>query len=122
MKKALIVDDDPDLRSEIGNCLGSFGWSSVQSGLADVQASLESGDARDSALVFIPARAGDFAGIAESVRVHAPESLIIAMADLDGKKELRAALESGLVDDFLPIPFSPSDLRGIYKLVGVNGI
>jgi DNA-binding response OmpR family regulator len=122
MKKALIVDDEPDLRSELADYLGSSGWSCLQSEVSGAKGKLESDEARGLSIVFIPARRETFRPLAESARLNAPGSLIIAMADLDGKKDLRAAVESGLVDDFLPIPFSPGDVRGIYKLVRDNGI
>jgi DNA-binding response OmpR family regulator len=122
MKKALIVDDDPDLRSELASCLGSSGWSCAQCEASGAIGFLGSGDARDLALVFIPVGRGEFKALAESARLNAPGALVIAMADLDGKKDLRAAVESGLIDDFLPIPFSPGDARGICKLVRDNGV
>jgi DNA-binding response OmpR family regulator len=117
MRMALVVDDDAQVRSEISLGLAALGWSSEGMSMASAAGGSAEIPFAKYSLVFMPASADGFACLASSVREAAKGCLVIALADLDREDGLKAAIASGAADDFLGLPFSPQDLRGICKLL-----
>lgn len=118
MKKAIVVDDDPLVRSEISLCLEALGWSSAGMSLSRARSGLAGPEAEGCSIAFLPASAEGFSELSRSARAAAKGCLVVAIADLDRETELRAAIHSGLADDFLPLPFAPADVKGLCKLSG----
>lgn len=116
MKKALVVDDDAQVRSEISLCLQALGWSSTGMSLSRALGGLAGPETEVYSLAFLPVSFDGFPDLSRSIRKAAQGCLVIALADLDRENELRSAVFSGLADDFLPLPFSPNDLKGLCKL------
>jgi DNA-binding response OmpR family regulator len=117
MRMALVVDDDAHVRSEISLGLAALGWSSEGMSMARAADGSQEIPFGEYSLVFIPVSADGFACLASSVREAAKGCLVIALADLDREDDLKAAIASGRADDFLCLPFSPQDLRGVCKLI-----
>jgi DNA-binding response OmpR family regulator len=117
MRMALVVDDDAHVRSEISLGLAALGWSSEGVSMARAAGGSPEIAFDKYALAFMPVSADGFASLASSIREAAEGCLLIAVADLDRADELNAAIASGRADDFLGLPFSPQDLRGICKLI-----
>jgi DNA-binding NtrC family response regulator len=120
MNLALVVEDDPDLREELCRGLDSAGWSSRGSSAAGASSlAAEAGEGKVSAIFFSIAD-GIREGLIRDLRKRSPGAMAVAIADMDRGEMLDRALSQGLIDDFVALPFSKSDLSGIAKTVGAG--
>lgn len=116
MNRALIADTDRRICEELAMHLAAAGFESELAGPLDCLSSLSRLAGNDLCFVFVQAAYPDFTGILERARISAPQGLVIALADIDQRSALNQAIVAGLVDDFLPLPFSAADFHGILKL------
>jgi DNA-binding NtrC family response regulator len=120
MNLALVVEDDPDLREELCRGLDSAGWSSR--GSSFMGANSLSGEAVEGnvSAVFFSIADGLHEESIRALRKRSPDAMVIAIADMDRGDTLDRALSRGLIDDFVALPFSKTDLSGIAKTAGAS--
>ncbi len=116
MRKALVVDDDAQVRSDIRSGLASMGWECEGMSVEGAERGLPEGGMGSYALVLAALSSPGFGDLASAARDAPGGRLVVAIADLDRRAELESAIRSGGADDFLPLPFSFQDLRGLCRL------
>lgn len=117
MKGAVIAESDRKIEEELSRHLAAAGLEVERAGADDLPACLERLSGPDLLLVMVQTGLPRFAESVELARTKAPNAIVVAMADIDQKAALNEAIVRSLVDDFLPIPFSPPDIQGILKLL-----
>jgi CheY-like chemotaxis protein len=116
VRRALVVDDDAQLRSDIRSGLESMGWECEGMSVEGASQGLPDDRIARYALVLMALGSPGFGDLASAAREAPGGRLVVAIADLDRRAELESAIRSGSADDFLPLPFSLHDLRGLCKL------
>lgn len=115
-KKALLIEDDARLRSEIAAALSAEGWELRSVPGVGAAAALSEADAGPFSMVILPVTRADLGRLSALARSAFPGCLVVALADLDARASLRAAVSSQTIDEFLPLPFSPSDMKNLSKM------
>ncbi len=117
MNRALLAADEKDLKLELERCLTDLGWESIQADCDQALGLLKSSDLSELPLIFLSATSPRLAALSEAAKTLNPHILRIGIADLDSRSDLRHAISSGFIDDFLPLPFSIADVKGLFKLL-----
>lgn len=115
-KKALIIDDEAQIRDAIASALEPLGWKAEAASVDEASGSLAAAGEEPFEMVFLPVSSKAFVSLSGKARKASAACLVVALADLDRKDELSQAVYAGMADDFLPLPFSPGDLGNVAKL------
>jgi DNA-binding response OmpR family regulator len=117
MKSLLLSAAEPAVSDLLSDYFSRAGWRVDLAPADGARAHMEKSPVRDWGLYLSPLANPELEAEAELLRVFKPDALVVAWADLDQKALLEGALRAKVIDDFLPLPFSPSDLDGVRKLV-----
>lgn len=120
-KKALIIDDEAQVRKAIAEALRSLGWETEGAGLTQAAEALLASGETPFGMVFLPVSATSFGSLSEMAKKASRACLVVALADLDRERELRRAVFEGLADEFLPLPFTPGDIANIARFARGDG-
>ena len=118
MNTAFVFEDDQVVRQDLGEAIRACGWECHCAGMAEGPETLRLKAGPRLGAVFASLSAGLPEALSRAAKGMDPRAFIVAIADLDQDDLLYRALERGLADEFLPLPFSRADVAGILKLVG----
>jgi|GEM_PF-2690149 len=114
--RALVLDDDQAVRDGLSRAIESSGWKCVSAPVAAGERARGSADGGVGA-GFVSLSAAGWGEAARAARKSLPGAAVVAIADLDGRSELDEALDSGLVEDFISLPFASGEIAGIMRLL-----
>jgi hypothetical protein len=118
MKEALVFEDDALVRDDLALAIESSGWKCVSAPISGGADFLKGRAGPALKAVFVSLADGIPERILEAARLSGPGLSIVAVVDLDRKSALDDAMESGLIDEFIPLPFSRREVQGILRLLG----
>jgi len=118
MNMAFVFEDDQAVRQDLSEAIRACGWECCCAGMADGPETLRLKGGPRLGAVFASLSAGLPEALFKTAKSMDPQAFIVAIADLDQDDLLFRALERGLADEFLALPFSRADIAGILKLVG----
>ncbi len=115
--RALVLDDDPEVRDGLSRAIESSGWKCVSAPVAAAARAMAPASGGFGA-VFVSLSAAGWGEAARAARKSFPGAAVVAIADLDGRTELDEALDSALVEDFISLPFASGEIAGVMRLLG----
>jgi DNA-binding NtrC family response regulator len=117
MMNAFLISDDTDVSGLLSDFLTAQNCVVDACPGQDALKCIKKNQERRWGLFLSPLENVKLAEQAEAIRAVNPDAIVIAWADMDQKKQLDALLKAKVLSDFIPLPFSASDLEGILKLV-----
>jgi DNA-binding response OmpR family regulator len=118
VKEALVFEDDALVREDLSRAIESSGWRCASAPVSGGEDFLKARAGPDLKAVFVSLSDGIPEKILEAARLAGPGPSIVAVVDLDRRSDLDDAMESGLVDEFIPLPFSRREVQGVLRLLG----
>jgi hypothetical protein len=118
MKEALVFENDALVREDLARAIESSGWKCAAASVSGGPDFLQKRAGPGLRAVFVSFSDGIPERMLEAARLRGPGTSIVAVVDLDRRSDLDDAMESGLVDEFIPLPFSRREVQGVLRLLG----